>query len=589
MRARPTADATTVPKRADLILFLICVAIAAAPLLLHGTSCGQDFDFHFESWMGASHQWLQGNLFPHWIGFANYGAGEPRFIFYPPIPWIIGGILGTFLPWTWASFLFDTLCLLAAGAACYHMTREWLPDSSAALAACFYIFNPYILFVVYERSALGELLAAAWFPLLILYALRKKPSALLLALTIAALWLTDDPAAVMGSYALALIIAIAAITQRRWTLIPRATAAMALGLGLSAVYLIPAVYEQRWVEIDRALDTGLRIQDSFLFEHTGMAYHDQVLRSVSWIAVILIAVTLISTLICWLQRKKSRTNLVSGPLAWPLILLSVAIIFSLFPISRVLWYALPKLHFLQFPWRWLLVLSLICALFAAEALSKLIDGVPLKRGFRLSRKILIPAIVLALGAILITHTWRSYWQYCDDEDNVHAQLDARDQGFEGTDEYTPRPADNGDIQVGLPPVRVLTAPDADQADSSVEPNPDWDPDKKSLIDAIVQIKRWNVEHMTAEIQSPQPGYAVLRLMDYPAWRITINGKTTLHHEQREDGLMTLPIPAGTSTIDVCYAITPDIWVGRIISLLSFILWLALAAKDRRKHLQYRVS
>ncbi len=74
-----------------------------------------------------------------------------------------------------------------------------------------------------------------------------------LALTVAALWLTDAPAGVMGMYFLALLVVAAAIEEKRWALVRRAAAATALGLGLAGFWLVPAYYEERWVEIWRAI------------------------------------------------------------------------------------------------------------------------------------------------------------------------------------------------------------------------------------------------------------------------------------------------------------------------------------------------
>ncbi len=572
----------------ELHLLRACVLIVIAPLALRGTSCGQDFDFHLDSWMEAARQWHQGVFYPHWLASANYGAGEPRFIFYPPLSWMLGAILGTFLPWTWTPMAYIAICVLALGLSFYKMASEWMPGPNAEIAACLYVISPYLFFVIYERSALGELLAAAWLPLLVLYALREKPSSLQLALVVAALWLTNAPAAVMGSYALAVIAIVSAISERHWNPLVRAASAMALGLGLAAAYIIPAIYEQRWVQIERAIMPGMRIQDSFLFEHTGMAYHDQVLRTASWIAVTLVVATVIAIALSYRAPKPQS-------LRKPLVAVAVLIAFLLFPISRFVWNVTPELRFLQFPWRWLLVLGLIVAAFAGLALR---DSTVTRRG-----KIIRAVVVLALALIFCTYAWRQFWLFCDDEDNVRAQATTlHQQGVEGTDEYTPRGADNGDIQQNLAPIRVVTAPDADQADSSIEENPDWDPDSDDLVPAIIEFKRVQTEHITAEIQPTQPGYAVLRLMDYPAWHVRVNDKPVPQSNggpkeqapewrgarvpgqrvHRDDGLIVVPIPAGTSTIDVRYATTPDVWAGRALSLASIALWFVLAAKIRRQ-------
>ena len=106
---------------------------------------------------------------------------------------------------------------------------------------------------------MGELLAGAWFPLMVLFALRTRSSIALLGLSIAALWLTNSPAAVVGSYMLALLALGMWIAEGKpWPAL-RATGGMALGLGLAAFYIVPAAFEQRWVQIesrDHSRDAG---------------------------------------------------------------------------------------------------------------------------------------------------------------------------------------------------------------------------------------------------------------------------------------------------------------------------------------------
>ena len=284
-------------------LLIACTALLASGVLFaRGNSCGHDFDFHLLSWMEVARAWHAGIVYPHWVQDANYGAGEPRLIFYPPASWLLGALLGVATSWHAAPVLFVLLALLAAGGSMYLLAREWAPAGPATFAACLYVASPYAMFVAYERSALGELLAAAWLPLMVLFALRRSGSVAPLGLSVAALWLTNSPAAVVGSYLLAVLALGMWIAEGKpWPAL-RAAGGMALGLGLAAFYIVPAAFEQRWVQIERAIMPGMRVEDSFLFAHTANAFHDQVLHTASWILVLEFAGASIAAYLAWKKR-----------------------------------------------------------------------------------------------------------------------------------------------------------------------------------------------------------------------------------------------------------------------------------------------
>jgi hypothetical protein len=453
--------------------------------------------------------------------------------------------------------------LLGAGVSMYVLAREWAPPGSAVLAACLYIANPYAMFVVYERSALGELLAGAWFPLIVLFALRTRSSIAPLGLTVAALWLTNSPAAVMSSYLLAVLASGLWIVEGRpWPAL-RALGGIALGLGLAAFYIVPAAFEQRWVQIERAINPGMRVEDSFLFAHTRNAFHDQVLWTASWIFVAEALEASIAAYLAWKERGGGRVRVVLTALLPIMLLLQL-------PASYLIWQHTPHLKFLQFPWRWTLALSVATCLLAAMALRK-----PSRR-MAMAMAVLIVAMAIGGGVL--------FFQPCDDEDAVAAQVSGfrEGQGTQGTDEYAPKGADNSAVQQHLPLVRALSAANNDTADSSKGDNPEWRTGASGSVAATVNVRQWNAEHWTVSVVSAEAGYAVLRLMDYPSWRVTVDDKAALERPLRDDGLMAIPITAGRHVMDVQWAATRDVIAGRTISAIALLALGIVVMLERRE-------
>ena len=545
---------------------IACTALLAVGMLMvRGNTCGHDFDFHLLSWMEVARAWHAGLVYPHWIQDANFGAGEPRLIFYPPASWLLGGLLGSILGWHAAPVVFVLLALLGAGISIYLLAREWVAPDAATLAACLYIANPYAMFVTYERSALGELLASAWLPLMVLFALKRRSSIAPLGLSVAALWLTNSPAAVIGSYLLAVLALGMWIAEGKpWPAL-RAAGGMGLGLGLAAFYIVPAALEQRWVQIERAINPGMRVEDSFLFAHTTNPFHDQVLRTASWILLAELAAASLFAYLAW-KKQTGGTARIAISATLPLILLLQL------PVGDVIWKHTPHMKFLQFPWRWLVALSLVACVLAGMTLDKT------RVKARAAWVLLLIIAAMAIGGGLL------FFQPCDDEDAVTAQGAGfrTGQGTQGTDEYTPVGADGTAIQQDLPLVRVLRAPQDDTAQSSQGPNPDWKAGDPGSITAKVDARRWNGEHWLINLVMPEAGYAVLRLMEYPSWRVTVDGKPAQDRPGRDEGLMAVPVVAGSHVIDVQWSASSDVIAGRAISAISLLALAVVAMLERRE-------
>src|SRR5271169_6122191 len=127
-------------KLAGPAILLLAAAVAMGPLWWRGAACGSDFAFHFVSWIDAEHSMSLGVPYPHWANSANYYAGEPRFVFYPPLSWMAGAVMGALLPWNLVPLVFSFLLLAGTGLAVRALAREAMPEGPATLAGCTAIF-----------------------------------------------------------------------------------------------------------------------------------------------------------------------------------------------------------------------------------------------------------------------------------------------------------------------------------------------------------------------------------------------------------------------------------------------------------------
>lgn len=571
------------------MLLPLLALIVVAPLIAHGVSCGHDFEFHLQSWLDAAAQMRHGTVDPAWTVSAAWNAGEPRFLFYPPVSWIFGALLSLAMPLSAVPVVFTAVALLGAGIAMYLLARDYAPRAVALLAAAVYMGSPYMLFTAFERTAYGELLAAAWIPLLIRAALRLKPGIPGIAIATALLWLTNAPAAVIGIYTLLLIglvrIGLALFPKARRSkammqmLVVRFSAGGVLGLALAAFYLLPAAYERRYVQVAMAIIANMRVEDNFLFGHTGDKPHDAVLHTASLIAVAMLIAAVIAIAIAFLAHRRDRkydqsADDRSDDRSAPLLILAaltICIGFLLTPLSLPIWHHVPELAFLQFPWR------LLCVLGATLALTIALAGRSIPN---LKTTILLFSLVaVAFVGTMTAREIVAFRQPCEalDVPSARAQLFATHHGVEPTDEYTPIDADNDVLRWDDPGYWLATNPAAFAPETVPNPaativNYDVPPPTDQTISGVAP------RHL--QLTLLQPEILVLNLRDFPEWQVFRNGTLLPNHLERDDGLLAIALPAGRSTIDVRWHRAWDEWLGDAISLLALGMLAAVIVRSR---------
>jgi hypothetical protein len=164
------------------------------------------------------------------------------------------------------------------------------------------------------------------------------------------------------------------------------------------------------------------------------------------------------------------------------------------------------------------------------------------------------AVSALTGAFLVQQTW---W---DSEDiPVLREAIANDQGFEGTDEYDPLGDDHTNLPEKAPRVAIL--PDDESGGAAPR--------------AEVRVLQWNAEVRELQVSSQKPVRVALRLLDYPAWQVEVNGKVTTPQHAEISSQIMLQLPAGTQHITVKFVRTPDRILGIFVSVAGLLGLLAL--------------
>ncbi len=518
-----------------LLVIAVTTAAVVLPFLFFGIPSGHDFEFHLNSWMEVLGQWREGIVYPRWAPLAHYGFGEARFIFYPPLSWMIGAALGAILPWKFVPAGYISVALTLSGCSMFLLARRWLSRSDSIFAAALYAANPYFIVIVYWRSAYAELLAGACLPLLLLCLLELHESGsravVPLACVISAAALTNAPSSVMVNYSVAVLALTLAILFRSPKILLYAAVAGFMASALSAFYIFPAMYEEKWVNISQVLSPGVRPQDNFLFTSITDPDHNRFNSLVSTIAMVEFTLAAIAI---FLSGKRWHQKIL---LSRMLLVWTVVCALLMFSFSGFLWAHLPLLRFLQLPWRLLLCFNLGFVLFVTMT--------------RWSSRIVFYCVMLVALIFVARHFQPPWWDHAAGVADMVSQHRSG-AGYEGTDEYVPTGADPYDVNrdepraacVGGTPIRV-------------------------------DFIRWSGDKRIFIANTSQPCTLILRLFNYPAWRANVNGHDVEPSTQEDTGEMLIPVAAGQNHIRITFARTWDRTLGGIVSLFAaagLLLW-----------------
>lgn len=358
-----------------MLATIACASLLLSlPMVLHGAPTGGDSDFHIRWISHFTDQFWHGDGYPRWLNDDYRGYGNPVFYYYPPL----GYIVAAFLPPPPLQLPADARLVAAlilvralAGFACYLWLTQLVSRRTALGGALLYVMAPYHLTVdLYVRTSYSELWSFVWLPLMLYCSERirldARPAILGLALSYAALIMSSLPAAVMVAF----VPFVYLLLRHGWSVKPQLQVLLAVGLGiaLSGVALVPALTLMDEV-MSSALITAQRpLGQSFI--GLRLLLEEPAKGGVTLVNLGLLGLVLASL---WLVRAAFALD---GVDRWLLAVSAVAVIaaFMVTPLSEPLWRLLGPLHYVQFPWRFNVLLELCLAALVPGVLLRLLLG-----------------------------------------------------------------------------------------------------------------------------------------------------------------------------------------------------------------------
>lgn len=500
-----------------------------------------------------------------WVPDLGGLYGYPLFNYYAPLAYYIGEVFYLLS----GSLLFSAKMMFAVpfvGAYIFMflLGRKLWGNWGGLLSGVFYSFAPYHAVVFYVRGAMGEMWSLMFFPAIFWALVRLKDdvtigNASLLAILVALLALSHN-LSTMLFLPVTLVFAVVLFTQKKdFKFLTIFLASVILGLFLAAFYWLPGVTEKDLVHVetttfgyfsytehfkglrklfmDNSWGWGASVREVPGGERDGMSFQIGLVHLLGWLSALTAAV--------YLWHKDRRTSILVGFLS----AIAAGSVFMINPRSEFIWKLFEPLKFIQFPWRFLMLVIFSLSLMSGSILVGLKD-----------RKKIVGVILL----ILVVAVNFSYFR----PEKFYPLTDSQLLSGKNWDSQIKR-----SIFDFLP--KSANAPPAELAEVRFE-----------VLSGKAEISKWREGSNWIYFKADVEGDAKVRLSQYyfPNWRVLIDGQEAEIDYKNDLGLMTISLGQGARTVEAKLIDTPVRTLANMMTVVGVAVLIFLNAywlKQRR--------
>jgi uncharacterized membrane protein len=530
-----------------LIIVLGFSLLAGFSLIHSGLPPTHDGEYHVVRFIEFDKVLRSGNLYPRWAPDLNFGYGVPLFNYVYPLPNYLASFFHSFgISFIDAFKLIIFVAFVVSGIFSYLWLKILFGKKAAIVGSIFYLFSPYIFVDAYIRGSVGEMMALSLFPVFLwsvteLFNNNRRLflpiSCVILGLIIFShniLGLMFFPVGIIYSFSIILM------SKNKRNLIINLFAIALLGLGLSSIFWLPAILETKFT-------VGLQIFDyqrnfpevyQLLIPSWGSGFfggtsYDQMSVQVGVANIVAVFISLFALI--KLYRKKEKYRYLLGLF----FLMFLILIFLMLKISLPFWQHVPLMEYFQFPWRFLSIVILTCSFLAAGII------------FVFKNKFLFLFLLILPIALGFGYAHATY--FMQRTDNYYA---TRSNFIDGTN------------SIGNAFNTIWFRGINSKAKSLTREN--------NLI-SVSNVRKSPVKYEFEAVASKNLRL-VLNIAYFPGWTVDIDNKqVNIGHD--ENGLITFNVSEGEHVISVVLKNTFVQLVSSFVSLISFILIVALIFKN----------
>lgn len=488
-----------------------------------------------------------------WVPDLGGLYGYPIFNYYTPLPYYFGEL--TFLVTN--SLLISVkvmfvVSFIGAYIFMYLLASKFWGKIGGALSGIFYSFAPYHALDFYIRGAMGEMWALMFFPAIFwaLVKLEEKTNIFhlsLLAIFFFALTVSHNLSTMIFLPVVLLWIVLVFIKKRNSRFLWFCFGSMVLGVMLSASYLLPATFEKNLVHLESMVGGYFSYTEHFkgfrkLFLERFWRYgssirevpggeKDGLSYQIGWVHLFGWFLAVVSAKVLWRRNRW---------LAAVIIFFSFVSIFSVFminPRSQFIWSAIDPLKYLQFPWRFLILIIFFIS-FMSGSLFLL----------KLKNKNLIWTILICLVVVLNFSYFKPEKFIQTDDKKLLSGQDWDRQIKRSIFDYLPIYAKEPPAELANTRYQILTG--------------------DSQVFDFKEGTNW------ISFKTKTNSHTIIRLSQYyfPDWKVYVDDKESkIEYQNNSLGLMTIILGKGDHTVYARLYDTPIRSVANLISLLGFAI------------------